>query len=42
VFGMQQIANFTVFNYPGFGTYLITGSLLAMIVALLLSARQKS
>jgi hypothetical protein len=42
VFGMQQIANFTVFNYPGVGSYLIALSLLLMIAALALSARQRS
>ena len=38
--GTQQIANFTVNNYPGPATYLIAASLTLMIVALLLSARQ--
>ena len=42
VFGVQQIANFTVFNYPGPGTYLIAGALLLMVSALLLSARQEN
>lgn len=42
VFGMQQIANFTVFNYPGLGTYLITASLLLMIGALLVSRRERA
>jgi copper chaperone NosL len=42
VFGMQQIANFTVFNYPGLGAYLIAASVLLMVAALLLSARRKS
>jgi len=41
VFGTQQIANFTVNNYPGPATYLITASLVLMIAALFLSARQK-
>ena len=42
VFGMQQIANFTVYNYPGPASYLIAGSMLLLIVALILSARQKA
>jgi copper chaperone NosL len=42
VFGMQQIANFTVYNYPGAASYLIAGSLLLLIVALVLSARKKA
>jgi hypothetical protein len=40
VFGMQQIANFTVFNYPGLGSYLIAAALLLMVAALLLSGRE--
>ena len=39
VFGTQQIANFTVNNYPGPASYLIAGSLVLMILAVLLSAR---
>jgi hypothetical protein len=42
LFGTQQIANFTVNNYPGPATYLITASLLLMIAALILSARERS
>ena len=38
--GTQQIANFTVNNYPGPATYLIAASLVLMIVALAMSARQ--
>lgn len=38
--GTQQIANFTVNNYPGPATYLIAASLVLMIVALTMSARQ--
>ena len=41
VFGTQQIANFTVNNYPGPATYFIAASVLLLIVALFLSARQK-
>src|SRR6516225_4649865 len=42
IIGTQQIANFTVNNYPGPATYFIAASLLLMLVALLLSARQKA
>ena len=38
--GTQQIANFTVNNYPGPATYLIAASLVLMIAALAMSARQ--
>jgi hypothetical protein len=40
--GTQQIANFTVNNYPGPATYLISASLLLMIAALWMSARQRT
>jgi hypothetical protein len=40
--GTQQIANFTVNSYPGPGTYLIAGSLVLMIVALSMSARERT
>jgi copper chaperone NosL len=42
IFGTQQIANFTVNNYPGPATYLIGASLVLMIAALMLSARQRT
>jgi len=42
IFGTQQIANFTVNNYPGLAAYLVTASLLLLIAALLLSARQRA
>ena len=42
IFGTQQIANFTVNNYPGPATYLITASLVLMIVALIMSARERA
>lgn len=42
IFGTQQIANFTVNNYPGPATYLITASLVLMIAALFLSARPRA
>ncbi len=40
IFGMQQIANFTVYNYPGLGTYFVTASLLLLMLALWFSARE--
>ena len=42
VFGTQQIANFTVNNYPGPATYFVAGSVVLLVVALILSARQKA
>lgn len=39
--GTQQIANFTVNNYPGAATYFVIASLGLMGFALLLSARRK-
>jgi hypothetical protein len=42
LFGTQQIANFTVNNYPGPATYLITASLVMMIAALIVSGRQRT
>jgi hypothetical protein len=42
IFGTQQIANFTVNNYPGPASYLITGSLVLLIAALVLSARERA
>lgn len=40
--GTQKIANFTVNNYPGPATYLIAASLVLMVVALIMSARQRT
>ncbi len=40
--GTQQIANFTVNNYPGPATYLIAASLVLMIGALAMSASQRA
>ena len=40
--GTQKIANFAVNNYPGPATYLITVSLVLMIAALMMSARQRT
>jgi hypothetical protein len=42
LFGTQQIANFSVSNFPGPATYLIGASLVLMIAALVLSARQRA
>jgi hypothetical protein len=42
IFGTQQIANFTVNNYPGPASYLVSASLVLMIVALMLSARERA
>ena len=42
LFGTQQIANFSVNNYPGPATYLIGASLVLMIVALMISARERT
>ncbi len=41
IFGSQQIANFTVFNYPAAGTYLMMGFVLLSGLAIWLSARQR-
>lgn len=41
IFGGQQIANFTVYNYPGAASYFMVASVLLMVVAILLSARPK-
>lgn len=40
--GTRQIANFTVNNYPGPATYLISASLVLMMVALAMSARPRT
>jgi hypothetical protein len=39
VFGMKQLANFTVYNYPGLGSYVMVIFAAALIIALWLSAR---
>lgn len=41
MFGSQQIANFTVFNYPAAGTYLMAGFVILLALAIWLSARRK-
>src|SRR5215471_18524689 len=41
VFGSQQIANFTVFNYPSAGTYLMLGFVLLSGLAIWLAAQPK-
>jgi copper chaperone NosL len=42
MFGSQQMANFTVFNYPALGTYVMAGFVILLALAIWLSARQKS
>ena len=41
MFGSQQMANFTVFNYPSFGSYVMAGFVLLLALAIVMSARQK-
>lgn len=41
VFGSAQIANFTVYNYPAAGTYLMAGFVALLAVAVVLSMRAK-
>jgi copper chaperone NosL len=41
MFGSRQIANFTVFNYPAIGTYLMAGFVILSALAIWLSARRK-
>jgi copper chaperone NosL len=41
LFGSQQMANFTVFNYPAAGTYVMAGFVVLLAIAIWLSARQK-
>jgi hypothetical protein len=40
IFGSHQIANFTVFNYPATGTYLMLGFVILSALAIWLAARQ--
>ncbi len=42
VIGTQQIANFTVNNFPGPATYLIAASVFLMLLAIAASARRRS
>lgn len=42
VFGSAQIANFTVYNYPAGGTYLMAGFVVLLATAVVLSLRTKS
>lgn len=42
VFGSQQIANFTVYNYPAAGTYLMAGFVVLLAAAVFLSMRTRS
>jgi copper chaperone NosL len=41
VFGSAQIANFTVYNYPAVGTYLMAGFVVLLSAAVVLSMRAK-
>lgn len=41
MFGSKQLANFTVFNYPAIGSYLIVLSLVLLVVGIVLSGRRK-
>lgn len=41
VFGSAQIANFTVYNYPAAGTYLMAGFVVLLAAAAVLSMRAK-
>lgn len=41
MFGSQQIANFTVFNYPAAGTYLMAGFVVLLALAIWLAAIRK-
>ncbi len=42
LFGSKQIANFTVYDYPAAGSYLMAGFLLLLAAAIVLSSRRKS
>lgn len=37
MFGSQQMANFTVYNYPGAGSYFLMAAILLLVVAVFLS-----
>jgi copper chaperone NosL len=39
--GSKQLANFTVFNYPATGSYLILLALLLLVAGIFLSSRQR-
>lgn len=41
LFGSQQMANFTVYNYPALGTYLMLGFAMLLALAILFSVRRK-
>ncbi len=41
IFGSQQMANFTVYNYPAPGTYLMLGFAILLAFAMFLSGRRK-
>lgn len=42
LFGMKQLANFTVYSYPGAGSYFLLGFLVLMAVAVFLSRKEKA
>jgi hypothetical protein len=39
--GSKQLANFTVFNYPAIGAYVILAALLLLAAGILLSSRRR-
>jgi copper chaperone NosL len=39
LFGMRQLANFTVYSYPGAGSYFLFGFLILLAVAVFLSRK---
>lgn len=41
LFGSQQMGNFTVYNYPAAGTYLMLGFAVLLVLAIFLSAGRK-
>ena len=41
ILGSKQLANFTVFNYPAFGSYLVLLALALLAAGILFSARQR-
>lgn len=42
VLGSKQLANFTVFNYPALGSYVILAALVLLAAGILLSARRRT
>lgn len=41
LFGSQQMANFTVFNYPALGSYVMAGFVILLTLAIVMSVRQE-